>query len=216
MYCICKSLCNCKDRPEVVALPWRRKRCESSKKIFRRQSRESTSTHYYTSNKERAERRRGTATRHEKLEGGRGRGGCSSGGEGLRPRPQNNVRPRPTADNFPTKAGVERWRAVGARCTWRGPGSASGKRRCEPAMASRRASQSGGAPGREEAAGPEAAGALGRQGADRKAARAPVVRGLSDDDWALDVTKHKRQRGASDRNAVEPPSGRISDVRPVR
>ena len=49
----------------------------------------------------------------------RGRGGCSSGGEGLRPRPQNNVRPRPTADNFPTKAGVERWRAVGARCSWR-------------------------------------------------------------------------------------------------
>ena len=67
------------------------------------------------------------------------------------------------------------------------------------------ASQSGGAPGREEAAGPEAAGALGCQGADRRAVRAPVARGLSDDDWALDVTKHERQRGAGDRDARHAP-----------
>ena len=91
-------------------------------------------------------------------------------------------------------AGAPSGRAVRGGTGWQGA-----------TMASRRASQSGGAPGREEAAGPEAAGALGRQGADRRVACAPVARGLSDDGWALDVTKLERQRGARDRDARHAP-----------
>ena len=143
--------------------------------------------------KERAERRRGTATQ-------RGRGGCSSGGEGL---PCGHGRrtmcghgPRLTTSQ-PRQgwsAGAPSGRAVRGGTGWQGA-----------TMASRRASQSGGAPGREEAAGPGAAGALGRQGADRRVACAPVARGLSDDGWALDVTKLERQRGARDRDARHAP-----------
>ena len=79
------------------------------KKIFRRQSRESTSTHYYTT-KERVRR---------DVESTRGWWGCPSGGEGQGVRPRPKVTATPTADNLTAKARVERRRAVGARCTWR-------------------------------------------------------------------------------------------------
>ena len=174
---------------KVVVLPWRRRRCESFKKIFRRQSRESTSTHYYTRSERRdveARRRRGAGEVVPRAAKDCGHGRRTMCGHGPR---LTTSQPRQG-----WSAGAPSGRAVRGGTGWQGA-----------TMASRRASQSGGAPGREEAAGPGAAGALGRQGADRRVACAPVARGLSDDGWALDVTKLERQRGARDRDARHAP-----------
>ena len=112
-----------------------------------------SSTHYYTRSVRRdveARRRRGTGEVVLRAAKDCGHGHRTMCGHG----------PRLTASqprHQGWSAGAPSGRAVRGGRGWQGA-----------AMALRRASQSGGAPGREEAAGPEAAGALGRVPAIKK------------------------------------------------